>query len=55
MTAIVPVLCFYWVGLYHAVLFLVHALKSFQVQAHLTEWHTNIKAAHISALFSFLL
>lgn len=55
MTAIVPVLCFYWVRLYHAVLFPVHALKSFQVQANVIEWHTNIKAVQISALFSFLL
>lgn len=55
MTAMVPVLCFYRVRLYQAVLFLLHALESFQVQAHLLEWHTNIKVVHISALFSFLL
>lgn len=51
---IVPVLCFCTVRLYHAVLFLVCALQSFQVYAYLLEWYSNIKAACISVgFFSF--
>ena len=49
MIALVPVLCFCRVRLCPAVL--GHTLESFQVQAYMLEWHSNSKAARISAFF----